>query len=57
MLKNTYFLKKKKNNCKNRLSVGGSASESRLTSGGWGLCPQVPTYRILLQPCRVRFQR
>jgi len=34
-------------NCKNRLSVGGSAPEPLFASGGWGLRPQTP--ELLLQ--------
>jgi len=45
MLKNAYFLRK---NCKNHLSVGGSASEPPIASGGWGLRPQTPA--LLLPP-------
>jgi len=41
MLKNTYFLGK---NCKNRLSVGGSAPEPPFASGGWGLRPRTPAF-------------
>jgi len=35
MLKNAYFLE----NCKNRLSVGGSTLEPPLASGGWRFHP------------------
>jgi len=50
------FLKK---DVKNRLSVGGSAPELPLASGGWGLRPQTPRcYSCLLQYynfCQVYF--
>jgi len=39
MLKYAYFLGK---NCKNRLSVEGSAPEPPFASEGWGLSPQTP---------------
>jgi len=45
MLKNAYFLGK---NCKNRLSVEGSAPEPPFASSGWGLRPQ--TTAFLLPP-------
>jgi len=44
---------------KNRLSVGGTAAEHPIASGGWELRPQNPA--LLLSPsittlyCRVRF--
>jgi len=44
MLKNAYFLE----NCKNRLSVGGSVPEPLFASGGWGIRPQTPA--LLLPP-------
>jgi len=39
MLINMCFLEK---DVENRLSVGGSAAEPPLASGGWGLRPQTP---------------
>jgi len=37
-----------KKNCKNRLSVGGSALEPPFASGGWGLSPH--TAALLFPP-------
>jgi len=45
LLKNAYFLEK---TVKNRRSVGGSAPEPPLASGGWGLGSQTPA--LLLSP-------
>jgi len=56
MFKNVYFLKKKKKeNIKSRLSVGGSVPEPPIASGGLGLRPRPLRcyFRPLLQLCRV----
>jgi len=45
MLKNAYFLEK---DVKIHFSVGGSAPEPPLASGGWGVRP--PTPAVLLRP-------
>jgi len=45
MLKNAYFLEK---DVKYRFSVGCSAPEPPLASGGWGIRPQTPA--LLLPP-------
>jgi len=50
MLKNAQFLDK---NCKNCLSVGGSAPELPLGSSGWRLRTQTST--LLLQPAITTF--
>jgi len=50
MLKNAYFLEK---DVKYRFSVGGSAPEPPLASGGWGLLPQTPV--LLLPPTITTF--
>jgi len=34
-------------NCKNHLSIGGSAPEPSFASGGWGLRPQTPALLLL----------
>jgi len=56
MLKNVYFLKK---NCKNLLSVGGSAPEPRLPPAAGGFDPKPPRCysRLLLQIFPIRFSR
>jgi len=45
MFKKAYFGEK---NCKNRLSVGGSAPEPPFASGGWGWSPQTPALLLPL---------
>jgi len=45
MLKNAYFWEK---NCKNLLSIGGSAHETPLASGGCRLSPKTPALFLLL---------
>jgi len=44
MLKNLLVLEK---NCKDRLSVGGSAPNPSLATGGWRLCPQTAAFLLL----------
>jgi len=44
MPKNAYFLE----GCKIAVVPGGSAPESSLASGGWGLRPQTPTLLFTL---------
>jgi len=53
MFKNAFF----RGDCKNRLSVGGSAPESPFASGGWGSAPRPPRCYswLLLQLCQVYF--